>query len=373
MDFNSLNWASIFSIAFLVVAIIQVFYYLFFFHRLIRFKQVDANAPAAPVSVIICARDEEKNLVANLPVILKQSTSAEHEILVVNDNSLDETKYILQEFRRNYDHLEVLELSQESKGAGGKKVPLSIGIKSAKHELLLLTDADCKPLSDKWVDSMAGCYEQDTEIVLGYGAFEKRDGTLNKLIRWETAHSAIQYLSFAMAGIPYMGVGRNLSYRKHLFFKHKGFAAHNHLPGGDDDLFINQAATSKNTRVNIDKNSFTISRPADSWKQWRHQKNRHYTTSRMYKPLHKFLLALYSFSQFLFYPIFLMALFFNWQLALPVLIIKTAVMIFVFSKSLRLLNEDDLSSQVILLDLWMFVYYIMFAGAVFRKPAKQWK
>src|SRR5690606_32614968 len=129
------------------------------------------------------------------------------------------------------------------------------------------------------------------EIVLGYGAFHKQKGLLNKLVRWEGFHTALQYLSYANAGIPYMGVGRNLSYKKSVFFRQKGFSAHNHLPGGDDDLFVNKAAHKQNTAIAVDEDTFTITKPPSSWKQWKRQKARHYSASKYYKASHKFLLA----------------------------------------------------------------------------------
>ena len=293
-------------IAFCTVTFIQLFYYLFFFSRLSFYKEkIKTNSRTNAVSVIICARDEAENLAKNLPGALVQEYKTTHEVIVVNDNSFDESKYILEEFKKTFKQLQVVELTQEAKMIPGKKFPLSIGIKSSKYEILLLTDADCVPASENWIESMQSIYDDETEIVLGYGAYNKKQGFLNKLIRWETFHAAIQYLSYALAGTAYMGVGRNLSYKKAIFFRHKGFSAHNNIPGGDDDLFISAAATKHNTRINIDKDSFTLSNPPTTWSQWLAQKKRHYTTSKYYKPIHKFLLSLYAFSHFLFYPLFL--------------------------------------------------------------------
>src|SRR5205809_1099854 len=153
---------------------------------------------------------------------------------------------------------------QEAKLINGKKYPLSIGIKEANHEVMLLTDADCVPASEHWIQKMQEAYHDGVEIVLGYGAYHKRPGLLNKLIRFETIHSAIQYLSYALAGTPYMGVGRNLSYKKDLFLRNKGFSSINHVPSGDDDLFINKVATKKNTKIIIDPESITRSIPKTS-------------------------------------------------------------------------------------------------------------
>src|SRR6185436_19414615 len=133
-------------------------------------------------------------------------------------------------------------------------------------------------------EKVQNCYKDNVEIVLGYGAYHKTKGLLNKLIRFETFHTALQYLSYALAGVPYMGVGRNLSYKKDLFLRNKGFASINHVPSGDDDLFINKVATKKNTKVLIDRDAITRSIPKTTWGAWLRQKARHYTTARYYKP-----------------------------------------------------------------------------------------
>jgi glycosyltransferase involved in cell wall biosynthesis len=370
-----LHWQLILFVLLALSAFIQVFYNLFFFCRLAFYKaKPKSTSQTHAVSVIICARDEAANLAQNLPGALVQDYKTTHEVIVVNDNSYDESKYILEEFKRSFKQLQIVELTQEAKMIPGKKFPLSIGIKSAKHEIVLLSDADCVPASEHWINSMQDVYDENTEIVLGYGAYHKKKGLLNKLVRWETFHSALQYLSYSLAGQTYMGVGRNLSYKKIVFFRSKGFSAHNNIPGGDDDLFINNAATKKNTKINIDKESFTLSKPASSWGQWVTQKKRHYTTSKFYKPLHKFLLALYAFSQFIFYPLLVATcIFYNWELSLMVYAVKLLVQGIVFAKTMEKLDEKDLLPLFIFFDIWMFFYYMIFAPALIKKPKQAWK
>lgn len=360
---------------FCIITVIQLFYYLFFFLRLAIHKTEEKNVSQThPVSVIICARDEAANLVKNLPGALVQKYKTTHEVIVVNDNSLDESKYILEEYQRRFKQLQLVELKQEARFIPGKKFPLSVGIKTAKHEVVLLTDADCVPASEFWIENMQDGFNDGIEIVLGYGPLHKKKGLFNKIVRWETFHTALQYLSYAKSGMAYMGVGRNLSYKKSVFFRHKGFSAHNHVPGGDDDLFINNAATKKNTTIVIDKDSFTLSEPAKDWKQWIRQKKRHYTTSKYYKPLHQFLLGLYAFSLFLFYPLFIISLFLsNWELTLIVFAIRFTVQAFIIFKITDKLDEKDLFAWFPFFDLMMFFYYIFFATSVFKKPAQKWK
>ena len=352
----------------------QLFYYLWFFCRLAFFKSKSkSQSQQHPVSVIICARDEDENIARNLPGVLVQQYASTHEVVVVNDNSVDDSKYILQELKKTFKFLNVIELTQEAKLISGKKYPLSIGIKEAKHEIVLLTDADCVPSSEYWLQKMQAAYYNGVEVVLGYGGYHKRPGILNKLIRFETFHSALQYLSYALAGVPYMGVGRNLSYKRDIFFRNKGFSFINHIPSGDDDLFINKVATKKNTAVVLEPEAITLSNPKITFSGWMKQKKRHYTTAKYYKAKHKFLLGLYTSTQFLFYPLLIAStLLSDWRMVLGILGIKLLLQGFIYFKVMKKMNESDLWPLFILLDIWMFFYYIIFAPTLWKKAGKAW-
>jgi glycosyltransferase involved in cell wall biosynthesis len=370
----TIHWGEIIFYFFAAATAIQVFYYAWFFSRIAFYNpKQKTQSQQHPVSVIICSRDEDENLARNLPGILVQQYPSTYEVVTVNDNSVDDTKYILQELKRTFKMLNVVELTHEAKLISGKKYPLSIGIREAKHEVLLLTDADCVPASEYWIQKMQDGYTENIEIVLGYGAYHKTSGVLNKLIRFETFHTAMQYLSYALAGIPYMGVGRNLSYKKDIFLRNKGFSSINHIPSGDDDLFINKVATKKNTAIVIDPEAVTRSVPKTTWAGWLKQKKRHYTTAKYYKPKHKFLLGLYFITQFSFYPLLIAcAIFFDWRLALGLFGIRLVVQGFIFYKAMKKMDEKDLWPWFFFLDLWMFLYYIIFAPALWKKPKKNW-
>ena len=354
---------------------VQVFYYLFFFLRLALYKtKKKSTSQTHPVSVIICARDESANLAKNLPGSLLQQYRTSHEVIVVDDNSFDDSKYLLEEFQKMFKQLHVVELKQEAKLIPGKKFPLSIGIKTAKYEIVLLTDADCVPASEHWIETMQAAFDDKTEIVLGYGAYHKKKGVLNRLIRWETFHTALQYLSYALARQPYMGVGRNLSYRKLIFYRHKGFTAHNQIPSGDDDLFINMAATKTNTRININPDAFTLSEPPRSIGKWIKQKSRHYSTGKYYKPLHQFLLGFYSLTHFIFYPLLAAsAFFYNWQLTVIVFGFRFLIQAVILYPCMKKLKEQDMYPWFLFIDIWMFFYYLIFAVSLIKKPKPHWK
>jgi len=277
-----------------------VYYWILFSKPAFLRKHPPATLEQPPVSVVISARNEYHHLKKNLPAILEQK-HPDFEVVVVNHASDDETADYLKELQNSYPHLKVVNIERDLNFFHGKKFPLSIGIKSASHEILLLTDADCKPASPYWISRIASNYNDKTEVVLGYGPYVKEKGFLNRLIRYDTFLVALQYLSFALAGKPYMGVGRNLSYRKSLFLKNKGFIAHYSVASGDDDLFINEVAREGNTLVELSPEAFVYSEPKHSFGEWFRQKRRHLTTGKKYKPKYKFLLGTFSLSLGIYY------------------------------------------------------------------------
>jgi glycosyltransferase involved in cell wall biosynthesis len=360
---------------FIGIIALQLFYYLYFFLRLAIYKKPRKTTNMEhPISVVICARDEAANLANNLPGVLVQEYSTTHEVVLVNDNSEDETKYLLEEFKKSFKNLNPVLLSQEAKMINGKKFPLSIGIKSAKNETLLLTDADCVPASEHWMRLMQDGYDEGIEIVLGYGAYKKKPGLINKLIRFETFQTALQYFSYALAGMPYMGVGRNLSYKKEVFIRNKGFSSINQMPSGDDDLFINQVANKYNTAIVIDKDAHTLSEPKTTLHDWMNQKYRHYTTSKYYKLSHATLLAFYAISQFLVYPILITAIVFTKEYTLLATLwcIRMLVQGTILRSTMKKLNELDLWPWFILFDFWSIFYYLFTLPSVWKAPQKNW-
>jgi glycosyltransferase involved in cell wall biosynthesis len=364
-------WQAIFY-SFCLVTLAQLFYYLYFFLRLAFHKtKTEITLQGQPVSVIICAKNEASNLTKNLPAVLTQKYITSYKVLVVNDNSTDESKYIVEEFQKTFKHLQIVEARRDAESVPGKKLPLSVGINTARHDIVLLTDADCVPASENWLKKIHEGYKYDIEIVLGYGAYQKRKGYLNRLVRWETFHTALQYLSYAKAGMAYMGVGRNLSYKKSVWLRNKGFSSHENVISGDDDLFISKAATKNNTAIVIDQHAFTLSEPPKTWRQWMSQKTRHYSTAKFYKTSQKILLASYSFTHFLFYPLFAATAFcVNLKIALLIFGIRLLLQSFIFYKAMKKLNEEDLFIWFPLFDLWMFFYYLIFSFSLFRKRVK---
>ncbi|MBM3405486.1 MAG: glycosyltransferase [Bacteroidetes bacterium] len=341
---------------FLTAWVVQLFYYLFFFLRLAIYKEKSQTSNKPPVSVIICARNEYHNLRRNLDDVLKQDYPC-YEVVVVNDNSDDDSHFLLDEYTKKYPHLKVVEIRQNLNFFTGKKFPLSIGIKEATHDFLLLTDADCRPASSQWISHMMECYGGGKEIILGYGAYEKKKGLLNVLIRFDAFQIAIQYLSYCLAGLTYMGVGRNLSYQKELFYRSGGFISHYTIRSGDDDLFINRIAKKGNTAICVHPEAHTVSRAKTSLKSWIRQKRRHLSTSGHYRVIHRFLLSLYALSMLVFWGMIVVMLSLGvtpW-IALIAFVIRSGLHLLLFSKSSKHLGERSLVFFSPLLELLLLI------------------
>lgn len=298
---------------------ILLFYYFYFFNAFIRHHSMDRLSDQ-PLSVIISAHNEAENLRKNLPLFLKQKHPA-LEIIVINDQSYDETEDVLREFEEKFPgkiKITHVAFSKWKTFKGNKKYALTLGIKGAQNDRLLLTDADCVPVSPHWAQRMNAGFDLGKKIVLGYGKYKKEKSFLNLLIRFETLHTSMLYFSFALKGLPYMGVGRNLAYLKSFFLENDGFKNHFQILSGDDDLFVNENATSQNTGICMHPEAHTVSEPKKTWKAWFEQKRRHYLTGGFYKTKHKILLGIYSASGLFFWVGFIYLLFsplYAWALA----------------------------------------------------------
>ena len=357
-------------------AAIQLFYYLFFYLSVYLKKTIVSKGFNQPVSIIICARNEAENLEAFLPSILKQDY-AEFEVIVVNDCSEDNSYIILGNLITQYPHLKVSTVNKDPKFTHSKKFAQFIGIKAAKNEFLLFTDADCKPESDKWLEGMVSQFDDKTSFILGYGGYLKGKGLLNKYIRYETLTVAMQYFGMAIRGIPYMGVGRNLAYRRSLFFSNKGFGSHNHVISGDDDLMVNTNANGKNTKVVFSPDTHTRSVPRGAFKEWILQKRRHLTTAPYYKFRDKFFLFLEPFTRILFYAAFvvLLSFIYLWPWVLAVFALRLITQVTVILLVQEKLNEPGLLGYILFFDIFSpLINGVIFLSNTRNKPGlNQWK
>lgn len=354
--------------------LVQAYYYLGIYLRLLTYKRVP-QLNSFPVSVIICARNEAENLKKNLPAILTQDYK-KFEVVVVDDCSTDDTELVLNVLMKKYKRLRTTKIIPDKKFTHGKKLAITVGIKAAQYEWLVFTDADCIPVSDQWLNRIQENFSDQTEIVLGYGAYHTYDGWLNKYIRYDTVTIAIQYLSYALKGTPYMGVGRNLAYKKSLFFKNKGFASHYNILSGDDDLFVNEVANKKNTSIEFHPESFTVSEPKFKWKQWIIQKRRHFITANRYKAKHIFMLGAEPLTRALFYLTFivLLSIGVNWPYILGLGLLRFIFMLVIIKLSVDRLHEKKLMPWIVIFDfISMFINFILYLTTSFRSKKLKWK
>lgn len=359
------------------VVFLQIFYYAFLFKRLDRVEVERSAHHNFPISVIISARNESAQLTQNLPHFAEQNYP-NFEIVLVDDHSEDDTLDVMYAFKTEHlsnPNFSVQVIPFQNPDKSGKKNALTIGIEAARFEHLVFTDADCIPKTAHWIQSMVHSFSSKTEMVLGYGAYQKiQNSFLNKLIRFETVLTAVQYFSYALQGMPYMGVGRNLAYTQEIFYRNKGFESHLNIRSGDDDLFVSSNAQPENTSIALNPNSFTISKPKLSWSSWIDQKRRHVSTSAKYKRNHQFLLGLFYLSQVLFWILFF--------LMIPETVGQIWFWIFVFLRflfwcrtyqsALKQLDERDLLFFLPVLEISLICVQMFIFIANLIAPRKEW-
>lgn len=371
------GWAWIFFVLFALAALIQLFCYWRYFRLAAFYRTRQKPGFSGPVSVVICARNEYHNLEKNLPLILGQDYPG-FEVLVVDDGSDDESDILLQGFQSGHPHLKVVRLRENVNFFKGKKLALSVGIKSARHDHVLLTDADCRPAGPHWITRMADNFGEEVRLVLGYGAYEARPGLLNQLIRFDTFFIALQYFGFALGGKPYMGVGRNLAYHRGLFYSVKGFTSHYKVMSGDDDLFVNQVASPGNFGVEMHPHSHTVSLPKTSFRSWFRQKRRHMSTGKYYRGSHKRRLGMFHASQLLFYPLFATALVTGWNslaglIVAGLFLLRAGSVWLVFSRFARKLGENKILAFSFLWDLLHPYFNFIFVFSSLQGNTKRWQ
>jgi poly-beta-1,6-N-acetyl-D-glucosamine synthase len=378
MDFYTLSTS---ELTLLCLAALSFFFQLWFLLVRIRpmafYKGPTSNsADLPPISVIICAKNEAENLKKYLPPIFAQNYP-DFQVIVVNDCSEDDSEMVLAQLKREYPQLYYTTIPVDRKFSHGKKLALTVGVKAAKNDHLLLIDADCYPAGDNWIREMVkGFSQNEKEIVIGFGGYEKQKGFINLLVRYDTFFIAMQYAGFALSGKPYMAVGRNLAYKKSLFVGNNGVKKHSHILSGDDDLFVQETATPNNTSVVINPEAHTVSAPPFTFRQWLEQKSRHLTTTTFYKHAIKTELFLEPFSRLLFWSTSLFLIFFNiFALYLiGAIIVKIALQLVLWKYAADRLNQGKVYLAVVWFE-WLHPILLLraYSNTVFRRNNRKWK
>jgi glycosyltransferase involved in cell wall biosynthesis len=367
-DFHPLNYV------FFGFLLIQLAIYLFQYSRLLLIKQTFKSDSIRPVSIIVSARNEFENLKKLIPALLSQQ-HPQFEIIIVDDRSVDESYDFLMEQAAQHANLHFVRIEQTPEHISNKKYALTLGIKKAQYDTLLFTDADCLPADDQWAAKMSASHQQPKGFVLGFSGYEKRPGVLNFFVRYETIVTGIQYLSAALAGYPYMGVGRNLSYSRSYFLDNKGFQKHLKVIAGDDDLYVNEHANRKNTAICIQKGAYTLSVPKTSWREYYKQKLRHLTVGKKYRMTDKIRLGIEQGSHIFCLISFALAMGWGnehyWLLGgLLLRWLWLGTIVFVLGKKIGLKFETWL---VPVLDILYALYYLMISPFAALNKKIEWK
>lgn len=360
---------------FIFVIVLQLVYYVVIFGKFAFAKSIATTPKKLAVSVIVCAKNEAENVSKFVPLLAAQNYP-NFEIILIDDASSDDTLDIFEEFEKQYSNVRLVKVENNEAFWGNKKFALTLGIKAAKNEYLLFTDADCRPASENWISEMSSHFTLKKTIVLGYGGYEKIAGSfLNKIIRFETMITAVQYFSWAKAGAPYMGVGRNLAYKREEFFNQNGFIDHMKIRSGDDDLFINQAGNKVNTTISFNEEGFTYSAPKTTYKDWFFQKRRHVSTAAHYKTFDKFQLSVFFISQFLFFVLaaILLSFLYQWIVVLSLIGFRYLFSWLVLGFSSGKLKEKDVMYWFPIIEIVViFTQINVFLTNIFSKP-QHWK
>ena len=341
----------------------------------IRKTEVVSQESAQPgVTVIVCAKNEAINLRNYVQSLLTQDYP-EYEVILVNDGSEDDTQAVIDDYVHSCTRVRSTFVPRDARLKSTKKLGLTLAAKAAKYDYLLLTDADCRPESKHWISAMMAGFEEgeSIEVVLGYGGYFVEPTMLNDVIQYDTLFNGLHYMGAAATGKPYMGVGRNLAYRKSTFFQHGGFAGQMNERSGDDDLFVNKVATRTNTAVVNTPESITWSIPKHSWHDWWLQKRRHVSVSPAYKPATKRHLTHEPLARGVFYGVTI-ALFVLGEpltmcLALGLLVIRILIQLIILNKGAKRLGQPTFGLEVLWLDIFL---PLVTAAAMIGKKRKNW-
>lgn len=372
-------------ILFLLALAVQLFYILIIFGRMSFFYRNKISNPSNSnqegVTVIVAAHNEKENLKKLIPILCSQKYP-NFDVMIINDRSTDGTKNLLEKMMALYPRLRTVTVKYTPGHVTSKKYALTLGIKVAKNDVLLLTDADCLPKTEKWIDLMTAPVRQENKTFsLGFSQYNSGKGFLNRWIQYETLWTGIQYMSFALWKAPFMGVGRNLCYRKSFFMEKKAFKGLWHIDCGDDDLFVNLYATGQNTAVVVDPESLTLSKPKTSWRAYFSQKRRHFHAGKYYRSGDKTKIGIYSASHLLFWLVGLSLLVFlglaqKWEqfsIIIGIMVVRSILLTSVFTSARKKLEGESKVFGTMFFD-FMYLGYFWIIGTIgYQSKKVKWK
>lgn len=357
---------------FVLFAGIQIAYY-FIFSSVFFAKKSSKSHSKNPISVIIFAKNSAENLRNFLPNILTQNYP-NYEVVLIDNNSTDKTERVIKSFAKNHSNIRVVNVENNEAFWGSKKYALTLGIKAAKFDHLLFTEANCRPVSENWISEMSKNFSEEKSIILGYSTFAYEKSFANFLIRFYQFITSLQYLNFAKLGIPMMADGKNLAYKKTEFYNAKGYINHMKHEFGEDDLFIQDASNQINTTFTIDKSSFTECTNSSSFKNWFSIVKKKVLLKKRYQFKHRFLLGLFSVSKLFFYVLgILLVFFYPYQIIITIIAAYFLVQFIVIGIAAKKMEEKNLIYFLPILDIsFLLIQISIFIANLTSKPTR-WK
>lgn len=286
MYFSIYNILPIAYVAIAVVSLTMLWLLICYRRRIARLSAAaeadthtdDTDGQLPPVSVIVYASYNAAELEETLPGILTQEYPGEFEVIVVNDGSCSELSDVVKRYSHDYPNLYQTFVPEKAHNLSRKKLAISLGIKAARTDYVVLTEACGRPGSRRWLRLMARHFVSGKEVVIGWGRIA---GLRSAMKSFDQAATGATWLSAALAGHPYRGTALNIGYSRRLFFEAKGFSRTLNLHHGDDDLFVNQIATAENTAVELSAAARVSALAENPSAMWREEKLRHTFTARM--------------------------------------------------------------------------------------------
>lgn len=338
-------------------------------------RQTSVAASQPSVSVVMVVHNESEFLKKSMPYLLEQDYP-DFEVVVVDYMSTDDTHYVLHICAENYPQLKPITLKHDVNMFQGKKYPLSIGVKSATKDVILLTEAESVPKSFDWISNMVQGYSGGTQMVIGYNLVKGNGTLLGAFQQYENMAYNASYIGAALMGNPYTATGRNLSYRRDFFFKQGGFISHYSIPDGADDLFVNQNANSRNSALILNSEASVISEPRNTFGLWHQDRAHRLYTRRYYGWGDRLMLSVYPLSQIVFLAALVLLFIggiFPWQILVAVLALK---IIWQIMCSLPLAKKFEIKKIHFFSPF--FEFYFLFANTfltyfALRRKKKQWR
>jgi hypothetical protein len=245
-----------------------------------------------PASVVIYSQEDAEQLEELLPQILGQDYPTPFEVIVVNEGESADVRDLVAMLQLKNHNLYLTFTPDGARNLSRKKLALTLGVKAARNEVVVLTTSAAIIDSPYWLRRMMYRFsDKSVEVVLGAAVANPGDDRQLGFRRraFDSANDAVKWLAAAIAGHPYRGTEYNLAYRREVFFRNKGFSHSLNLHYGDDDIFISEIADGDNTQVELSEESIVKVRYGNNPRVYKERAMRHSFTERRIRRKPRFL------------------------------------------------------------------------------------